>query len=183
MYDDTQRTLWLDQLKTELARAFGFDDNGERITVSYPSAGARGALERVRPADYDEQWRSETGEKIGSYQIHPIAMRTPMDAAKAALWAMARFHHGVRHGQSKVGLHKEPDATITADAETEAKLQSILNQIGEPPKGFGEPFPVKKVQRTRMVTYVCRCAGGKVYATSAKRQMTCQVCSHQFTQV
>jgi len=190
MYDNGQRSLWLEQGYTDICKAFGFDPQNILIGASYPSAGARGALERIRPADFDHQWQGNDNEKDGFLAIHPMSFK-PTDAndplglsvLRAILWAMARTHHGVRHGASKVGLTKNHDATITADAETDTKLRGILANIGDPPAGFAEPFPVKKVQRSRMVTYVCHCAGVKFYATSAKIHSTCQDCGKPFLTV
>ena len=187
MYDNSQRSLWLEQGYTAICKAFGFEAKNILITASYPSAGARGALERVRPADFDTQWAANDNEKDGFLAIHPLSFK-PADAAeplglaplRAILWAMGRTHHGVRHGAAKVGLTKNHDATISADSETDAKLRSILAEVGAPPAGFAEPFPVKKVQRSRMVTYACHCAGVKFYATSAKIVATCQNCGKQF---
>jgi hypothetical protein len=190
MLDQTQRCLWLEQGYTAICKAFGFEAKNILITASYPPAGARGALERVRPADFDTQWAANDNEKDGFLSIHPMSFKPadandPMGLAalRAILWAMGRTHHGVRHGASKVGLSKNHDATITADAETDAKLRAILSEVGEPPSGFAEPFPVKKVQRSRMVTYACHCSGVKFYATSAKIQAICQQCSTQFQTV
>jgi hypothetical protein len=190
MYDNSQRSMWLEQGYTAICKAFGFEAKNILITASYPPAGARGALERVRPADFDSQWQANDNEKDGFLSIHPMSFKPsdandPMGLAalRAILWAMGRTHHGVRHGASKVGLSKNHDATITADAETDAKLRAILAEVGEPPSGFAEPFPVKKVQRSRMVTYACHCSGVKFYATSAKIQAICQTCSTQFQTV
>lgn len=189
MYDNSQRSLWLEQAYTAICKSFGFEAKNILIGASYPPAGARGALERVRPADFDSQWHGNDNERDGFLSIHPIAFKTPIDAMKAILWALGRTHHGVRHGASRVGLHKEPDATITADADTLAKLKAIHAEIGDPPAGFAEPFPVKKVTRGRMVTFACHCSGGKVYRTGTKLpsgkpfDAVCQHCGKQFTQV
>lgn len=183
MYDNTQRTLWMEQAYTGICKDFGFEPKNILIGPSYPAAGARGALERVRPADFDTQWTGNDNEKDGFLAIHPIAFKpadsndpTGLSVLRAILWSLGRTHHGVRHGATKVGLTKNHDATISADPETDAKLRAILQQVGDPPPGFAEPFPVKKVQRSRMVTYVCSCAGRKRYATSAKLNDTCLDC-------
>ena len=183
MYDNSQRSLWLEQGYTEICKRFGFDAKNILIGASYPPAGARGALERVRPADFDTQWQGNDNEKDGFLSIHPLSFKPANDTEpaglstlRAILWALTRTHNGVRHGASKVGLHKEDDATISATPETAAKLQQILDEIGAPPPGFAEPFPVKKVERSRMVTYVCGCSGKKRYATSAKLNDTCNDC-------
>jgi hypothetical protein len=184
MYDNSQRSMWLEQGYVAICKAFGFEAKQVLIATSYPPAGARGALERVRPADFDTQWSGNDNEKDGFLSIHPISFRSPMDALKAILWAMGRANHGARHGASRVGLHKEPDATITADAETDAKLQAILAEIGNPPAGFAEPFPVKSVQRTRMVSYRCSCAKAPAIHTSTSTlDATCRVCGTQYYRV
>lgn len=190
VYDNSQRSMWLEQAYTAICKSFGFEAKNILIGASYPPAGARGALERVRPADFDTQWSGNDNEKDGFLSIHPMAFKTPLDAMKAILWALGRTHHGVRHGATKVGLHKEPDATITADAETQAKLDAIHAEIGDPPAGFAEPFPIRqRSQRGRMVTFACHCSGGKVYRTGTKLPSgqlwaaTCNVCNHPFLQV
>ena len=186
MYDNSQRSLWLEQGYVAICKAFGFESKNILIGASYPPAGARGALERVRPADFDAQWQGNANEKDGFLSIHPMSFKPsdandPMglSALRAVLWALARTYHGIRHGASRVGLTKNHDATISADAETDAKLRSILDEIGPPVDGFAEPFPVKKVQRGRMVCYVCHCAGKKRYATSVKLNDVCQDCGKQ----
>lgn len=184
MLDNSQRSMWLEQGYAAICKSFGFEAKQILIGASYPPAGARGALERVRPADFDSQWQGNDNEKDGFLSIHPISFRSPLDALKAMLWAMGRTNHGVRHGASKVGLHKEPDATITADPETQAKLEAILAEIGDPPAGFANPFPVKKVSRTRMVSYRCSCASAPAIHTSTSTlNATCGVCNTAYFRV
>lgn len=184
MYDNSQRSMWLEQGYIAICKRFGFESKQILIGASYPPAGARGALERVRPADFDTQWSGNDNEKDGFLSIHPMSFRTSIDALKAMLWAMGRANHGVRHGASRVGLHKEPNATITADPETQAKLESILTEIGEPPAGFAEPFPVKKVSRSRMISYRCSCANAPAIHTSTSTLAAqCTICNTTYYRV
>jgi hypothetical protein len=184
MYDNSQRSMWLEQGYIAICKQFGFEAKQILIGASYPPAGARGALERVRPADFDTQWSGNDNEKDGFLSIHPMSFRSPLDALKAMLWAMARANCGVRRGASRVGLHKEPDATITADPETQSKLKSILAEIGDPPAGFAEPFPVRKVSRSRMISYRCSCASAPAIHTSTSTlQATCGVCQTAYFRV
>ena len=184
MYDNAQRSLWLEQLDARICLEFpvGGDKKNVLITVSYPPSGARGALERVRPADMDFQWHGNDNEKDGFIAIHPIAFREgAIGAAKAVLYARARYTYGVRWGLSHVGLHKNDDATLTASPDTLAKLQAILTEIGDPPAGAAEPFPVRKVARGRMVKYSCGCTA--VHCGSAKLDATCDKCGNKFSKV
>jgi hypothetical protein len=184
MYDNSQRSMWLEQGYIALCKSFGFEQKQILIGASYPPAGARGDLSRVRPADFDTQWSGNDNEKDGFLSIHPMSFRTPLDALKAMLWAMGRAHHGTRHGATRVGLHKEPNATITADSETEVKLQSILSEIGDPPAGFAEPFPVKAVNRTRMISYRCSCPSAPAIHTSTPTlTATCNTCNTVYYRV
>jgi hypothetical protein len=188
MYDNTQRSLWLEQAYTEVCKSFGFEAKNVFIGASYPAAGARGDLSRVRPADFDTQWRGNDNERDGFFALHPISFK-PKDAndplglstMRAILWSLGRTHHGVRHGASKVGLSKNPDATITADVETDSKLRAILETIGPPPPGHAEPFPVRKTNRSRMVTYLCQCTrDNKIIATNRDKDATCNKCGASF---
>jgi hypothetical protein len=188
MFDNSQRSMWLEQAYVAICKRYGYDAKNILIGASYPPAGARGALERVRPADFDTQWRGNDNEKDGFLSIHPLSFKpvgneaVGLSTLRATLWALARTHHGVRHGAARVGLSKNDDATLSADAETTAKLQSILDEIGPPPSGYSEPFPVRKVQRTRMVTYVCACAkDNRFTATNRNKDVTCNKCGVQFT--
>jgi len=192
MYDGSMRSMWFDSLFTEECKEFGlFPDKPSVFTgVSYPPTGARGDLSRVRPASFDTQWRGNDNEKDGFLAIHPIACKTPLSVAKAMLWAMAR-EMNVRHGAEQFGLHKEPDATITCSPDTEARLQAILTRIGDPPPGWGEPFPIRKANRGRMVAYTCECSshGGKgrgrltVYTSTTRLEATCTDCQKPFLKV
>lgn len=172
MYDNSQRSLWLETLYTAMCKSFGFDQKSILIGASYPPAGARGDLSRVRPADFDTQWRGNDKEKDGFLSIHPMSFRTPIDCAKAMLWALARANAGVRRGAQRYGLSKNPDATIDANNGTESKLKAILSEVGDPPAGFAEPFPVRKVSRGRMVPYSCG-SGCKFYGTHRQIDATC----------
>lgn len=188
MYDNSRRSLWLEQGYGEICKTFGFVPQNVLIGASYPPAGARGDLSRVRPADFDTQWQGNANEADGFISIHPMAFKTPMSALKAILWALSRHHNGVRRGAANVGLHKEPDATITADAETEAKLKQVLDIIGDPPEGFAEPFPVRASVRGRMVAYSCKCTTAKrryltIHSASSTVDATCKVCGSDFVKV
>jgi hypothetical protein len=176
--------MWLEQAYVAVCKSFGFEAKQVMIGASYPPAGARGALERVRPADFDTQWKGNDNERDGFLSIHPLSFRTPLDALKAMLWAMGRANHGVRHGATRVGLHKEPDATITADAETDAKLRGILAEIGDPPAGFAEPFPTRSTNRSRMISYRCSCAKAPAIHTSTSTlNATCGNCTTAYVRV
>jgi len=56
---------------------------------------------------------------------------------------------GARWGPSRVGLEKHDDGSIEATPATQAKLEKLLEEIGDPPAGFGMPFPVRQVDRAR----------------------------------
>jgi hypothetical protein len=190
MFDNSQRSMWLETAYTAMCKRFGFAEQRILIGASYPPAGARGDLSRVRPADFDRQWRGNDNEADGFLSIHPISFRSPNDCLKAMLWALGRTR-GARHGAAGVGLHKEPDATITASDDTQAKLDAILAEVGNPPAGFAEPFPVRQTTRGRMVAYSCGCASAKqkgrgkltIYSASSNVNAACGDCGQAFVKV
>ncbi len=155
-FDKASRSLWLeDQLWHKLRDAF---PSVQRIpaevliTVGYPSSGARGRSEKIRPAEVNYQWTGNANEKAAIF-IHPVYMDNPINAMKALLFAAAKATGGARWGAVHVGLAKLDDGTIQAEAATQAKLEAILADVGEPPAGFGLPFPVREVQRARLRKY------------------------------
>lgn len=157
MFDQAARSLWLeDQLWAKLRMAFPEIQSIPAevlITVGYPSSGARGRSEKIKPAEINYQWTGNSNEKAALF-IHPVYMDSPMNAMKALLFAAAKVCVGARWGAKHVGLHKYDDGSIEADANTQKKLEQILTDIGEPPAGFGIPFPVREVQRARLRLYV-----------------------------
>lgn len=157
MFDQASRSLWLeDQLWHKLRDTFP----GIRgipaevlITVGYPSSGARGRSEKIKPAEINYQWTGNANEKAAIF-IHPVYLDTPMNAMKALLFAASKVTGGARWGPRNVGLSKNDDGTIDATTPTQAKLDQIILDIGEPPAGFGMPFPVRQVDRARLRLYV-----------------------------
>jgi len=158
MFDQASRSLWLeDQLWHKLRDTFSelrTIPAEVLITVGYPSSGARGRSEKIKPAEINYQWTGNANEKAAIF-IHPVYLDTPMNAAKALVFAGAKVAIGARWGPSRVGLEKHDDGSITAEPATQAKLEQILAEIGEPPAGFGMPFPVRQVERARLRLYVC----------------------------
>jgi len=157
MFDQAQRSLWLeDQLWAKLREEFT-DLKGLPseilITVGYPSTGARGRSEKIRPCEISKQWLGNPNEKA-FVSIHPIYFDSPRNAARALLFGMGKTL-GARWGASKVGITKERDGSLSETPETTVKLDKVMNDVGEPPAGFGVPFPVREVQRTRLRKYVC----------------------------
>src|ERR1700683_2933307 len=109
MFDQASRSLWLeDQLWHKLRDVFPQIRNIPQevlITVGYPSSGARGRSEKIRPAEINYQWTGNANEKAAIF-IHPVYMDSPINAAKALLFAAAKVTMGARWGLSRVGLSK-----------------------------------------------------------------------------
>lgn len=186
MYDNGQRSLWAEQVAGKLIDTFPAIASVPKnilVTVSYPYSCSRGAIEKVQPASFDTQWQGNDNENGGMLAIHPIAWIDSFSATKAMLYGMARSVKGPRHGASSVGLRKNADATLTANPETEAKIQAILAEVGDAPAGFGKPFETRKVNRGRMVKYSCACSKGIVYRTNNTLDATCNQCNSKFQEV
>jgi len=157
MFDQASRSLWLeDQLWHKLRDTFpsirGIPAE-VLITVGYPSSGARGRSEKIKPAEINFQWTGNANEKAAIF-IHPVYLDTPMNAMKALLFAASKVTGGARWGPRNCGLEKQDDGSIVATPPTQAKLDQIILDIGEPPAGFGMPFPVRQVERARLRLYV-----------------------------
>jgi hypothetical protein len=157
VFDQASRSLWLeDQLWHKLRETFPDISRIPAevlITVGYPSSGARGRSEKIRPAEINYQWTGNSNEKAAIF-IHPVYLDTPMNAMKALLFAASKVTIGPRWGPQRVGLTKHDDGSLTAEPATQAKLDAIISAIGEPPAGFGMPFPVRQVERARLRLYV-----------------------------
>ena len=190
MYDQTLRSVWLEeQLWPKLRTAFPNLVQLPQevlITVGYPSSGARGRSEKIKPAEVNYQWHGNPNEKA-FVSIHPVYFVDPKTAAKAVLFGASKFTGGARWGASHVGLKKMDDGTLVASPSTDAKLDEILADIGEPPAGFGVPFPVRTVQRARLRKYVnvvktCtdHSAHTIIRAASDTLQVNCTVCQNAY---
>lgn len=159
MFDQASRSLWLeDQLWRKLRDAFPelrSIPQEVMITVGYPSSGARGQSSKIKPAEINYQWTGNQNEKAAIF-VHPVHMATPETQAKAIAFAASKVTMGPRWGPSKLGLEKQDDGSIVATPETQAKIDAIIKEIGEPPAGFGMPFPVRNVDRARLRLYVCQ---------------------------
>lgn len=188
MFDQATRSIWLeDQLWPKLREQFSRIAHlpaEALITVGYPSSGARGRSEKIKPAEVNYQWHGNANEKI-FISIHPVYCTSPLEMAKAMLFGAAKAT-GARWGVSHVGLDKEDDGTLTATPETEAKLEAIIADIGNPPSGYGVAFPVRHVQRGRLRKYVCpsECSNGEAHpvirAASDTLTVTCTTCKNQY---
>ena len=196
MFDQASRSLWLeDQLWHKLRATFADISRIPAevlITVGYPSSGARGRSEKIKPAEINYQWTGNSNEKAAIF-IHPVYMDSPMNAMKALLFAAAKVTGGARWGPQRIGLEKQDDGGIMATPACQAKLDQILAEIGEPPAGFGMPFPVRNVDRARLRLYVNatkRCtaqdangeyvAHPKIRAASDTLNVTCQDCGNPY---
>lgn len=157
MYDQANRSIWLeDQLWPKMRDAFprlkSLPENA-LITVGYPASGARGRCEKIKPAEINTQWTGNSNEQV-FISIHPVYFDNPMNIAKALAF-QAHKHFSARWGAANAGFTKETDGTITASPDAQTKLQGILDEIGDPPAGYGIAFPVKQINRTRMRRYIC----------------------------
>jgi hypothetical protein len=191
MYDQASRSLWLeDQLWRKLRDEFPqlqAIPQEVMITVGYPSSGARGQSSKIKPAEINYQWTGNANEKAAIF-VHPVYLDKPINAAKALLFAGAKVTLGARWGPSHVGLEKKDTGEIVATSATEAKLLKILEEIGDPPSGFGKPFPIRNVDRARLRLYVpatTRCLNPttgdvlvhtKVRSANDNLQVACTVC-------
>lgn len=195
MFDQTARSLWLeDQLWHKLRDAFPEIQRIPAevlITVGYPSSGARGRSEKIKPAEINYQWTGNSNEKAALF-IHPVYMDKPVNAMKALLFAASKVCIGPRWGPQRIGLSKNDDGSITATPDTQAKLDRIIEEIGEPPAGFGLPYPVRQVDRARLRLYVnavkyCnddsngnKVPHAKIRAASDTLNVTCQDCGNPY---
>jgi len=182
-YDNAIRSNWLaEQVIPELGKAFPFVAPLTRgnllVTVGFPSSGARGRSEKIRPAELNRQWTGNEGEKDGMLSIHPIYFDRPRNVLAASLFGLAK-HISARWGPSRVGLEKN-GADIIATPEVEAKLAEIVALIPEPPSGYGVPFPVRQVSRGRLRRYTAsgNCSNGEphpvIRSASDTLNVTCQ---------
>ena len=193
MFDQANRSLWLESLWTKLREEFGeirHLPNEVLITVGYPASGARGKSDKIRPCEFTNQWTGNANEKA-FLSVHPNYWDTPRNVAKAVLFGAAK-QVSRRWGPARVGLNKGDDAVINETlASTTAKLDKVLADLGEPPNGFGIPFPVRDVQRARLELYVCSvrdCTDGtrhgkvRAAATSGtvKVALKCQDCGADY---
>lgn len=157
MFDQAQRSIWLeDMLWHKLKDSFPTLrtlPTEVLITVGYPSSGARGRSDKIKPAEVNYNWHGNPNEKA-FISIHPLYFDSVENAMKAVLFAASKFTGGARWGARNVGMTKESDGTLTVSAETAAILEKLKADIGEPPSGFGVAFPVRAVSRARLRKYV-----------------------------
>lgn len=161
MYDQSSRSIWLnDQLWPAIRDKFGFTTLPEHglFTVGYPSSGARGRSDKIKPAEINYQWTGNPNEPFAVF-IHPVYFKSSEDVVKAITFAAAKATRGTRWGAYHVGLKKEDTGDIVYDSDSpfastaEANIKAILADVGDPPAGFGMPFPVREVQRARLRKY------------------------------
>jgi hypothetical protein len=193
MFDQSERSIWLnDSLWPKIRSEFGFHTLPEHglFTVGYPSSGARGRSDKIKPAEINYQWTGNPNEPFAVF-IHPVYFRSSEDVVKAIAFAAAKATRGNRWGAQHAGLCKHDDGTIVADATAQARIATILADVGEPPQGYGMPFPVREVQRARLRRYVCKtfCIGngngynGKhpiIRAASDTLEVVCKQCGEAY---
>lgn len=191
MFDQANRSVWLaEQLWPRLRDAFPTLKLLPRealITVGYPSSGARGRSDKIRPCEVNKQWTGNQNEQV-FLSVHPVYFDTPINVAKALLFGTAKFTGGARWGAEHVGLTKHDDGTIEATSTTQVTLEAIIADTGEPPAGFGLAFPVRSVQRARLRKYVAQtvvCSKTAtshpiIRAASDDLHVACQDCGVQY---
>jgi hypothetical protein len=167
VYDQVNRTIWLnDQMWRAVRTAFPQLQRLPAevlITVGYPSSGARGASQKLKPAEINFQWTGNPTEKA-MILLHPVQLQgaTPREQAERAIKALAfgglKYVDGARWGAVRAGLTKNDDGTVSASPEAQAKIDAVIADVGEPPAGYGVPFPTRTVMQTRMRKYVCSTA-------------------------
>ena len=92
MFDQANRSLWLESLWTKLREEFGeirHLPNEVLITVGYPASGARGKSKKIRPCEFTNQWTGNANEKA-FLSVHPNYWDTPRNVAKAVLFGAAK---------------------------------------------------------------------------------------------
>jgi hypothetical protein len=193
MFDQSTRSIWLnDQLWPKIRDTFGFSSLPAHglFTVGYPSSGARGRSDKIRPAEINYQWTGNPNEPFAVF-IHPVYFDKPENIVKAIAFAAAKATRGARWGAFKVGLEKENDGTIIATPEAQVKIDEVLRDVGDPPAGYGMAFPVRRVQRTRLRKYVCASSISPLYpvtcvnhpiirAASDTLQVQCKHCGEMY---
>lgn len=199
MYDNATRSIWLEeQIWPALQAAFPSSLAGlpreALITVGYPSAGARGRSEKIRPCEITKQWQGNTNEQI-FVSVHPVFFDTAENVVKALLYGAATFQLGVRWGGRDVGILKKKDGSLEVVKDSTAQtIAKILQEIGKPPAGFGILHPVRQVQRVRNLLYVpdeplCTHLDAKgepekhpkIRAASSTLNVACQHCQAGYT--
>lgn len=195
MFDSSVRSVWLrEQLWPKLREAFPIASLPLEafITIGYPSSGARGRSEKIRPCEINHQWTGNVNEQV-FISVHPVYCDSPENIAKAILFQAAKVTMGHRWGPVRVGLDKHDDASIHAVAETQRKIDAIIADIGTPPEGHAVPFAVRDVQRARMLQYHCdqKCTVNygtklgfnhpKIRAASEGLNVTCKDCGGQYS--
>jgi len=130
------------------------------IQVGYPSSGARGASQKMKPAELNTQWTGNSSEEM-LVLLHPVQLRgsTPREQALSAIKALSfsalKYVDGARWGATRAGLTKEDGGSVTCTVEAQKRIDAVIDDVGEPPAGYGMPFPTRQVNRTRMRRYVC----------------------------
>jgi hypothetical protein len=193
MFDQSIRSIWLREqlwpaLRTKFPEIATLPEEA-LITVGYPSSGARGRSEKIKPAEINSQWTGNANERV-FIGIHPVYFDSSQNMAKALLFQASKSTMGPRWGPNKVGLTKEDDGTINASFTTQQKIDDIIKDIGEPPSGQGIAFPVREVSRARLRRYICdvpECnasgGGGKhpiIRAASDTLAVKCEHCGESY---
>jgi len=157
IFDQAQRSLWLeDQLWPKLREVFPELrrlPSEVLITVGYPSSGARGRSEKIKPCEVNSNWQGNVNEKA-FLSVHPVYWDSARNVARALLFGAIKHTCGARWGATNAGLTKHDDGSITESSDCSAKLDKVMEDVGAPPAGFGIPFPVRVVQRARLRKYV-----------------------------
>jgi hypothetical protein len=185
--------MWLeDQLWPKLRQAFPdlvYLPEHALITVGYPSSGARGRSDKIRPAEINRQWTGNQNEQV-FISIHPVYFDSPINIAKALVFQGMKHTRGARWGASHAGLEKHDDGTIEASALCQAKLDEVLKDVGEPPSGHGIAFPVRTVSRARLLKYIpsyWSCSDSTrhpvIRAASTTLDVKCTKCGAAYAQV
>jgi hypothetical protein len=193
MFDQSIRSIWLREqlwpaLRTKFPEIATLPEEA-LITVGYPSSGARGRSEKIKPAEINSQWTGNANEKV-FISIHPVYFDSSVNMAKALLFQASKSTMGHRWGPTRVGLSKRDDGTIDAEFNTQQKIDDIIKDIGEPPSGQGIAFPVREVSRARLRRYICDVAecnasgGGQkhpiIRAASDTLKVKCEHCGESY---
>lgn len=132
------------------------------ITCGWTSRAARGPISRRLPADVSVgEWQHDPFAEA-FVSIHPERFRSVEEVAMAMLYGMGRAAYGKRRGQEKVGLTKTDTGQLTytntaLGFHVSLQIANIVSQLGALPAGFAEVPPPRKLDRSRMRKYVCKC--------------------------
>lgn len=154
----SQRSLYLTNFAQQLILKFPYlkhyAKNQIGVGAGFPPSQARGRV--VRPAYLHSKvngWHGVGTEEDGFLHVHPAWLNSPERAGKGILYGLSKAV-SPRWGMKNVGLEWDGQE-ILCTPETGKLITSVIEEVGAPPEGFADLFPVRNVQRTRNRKYEC----------------------------